>query len=211
MNSNLIARLIPLTGADQALVTGDMRHDVIHFLVESGLPDTAAHVIDVADEAVRLATMFGVSQRQAELAGLLHDISAVIPNEQRVQAARDLDIELLPEEESFPMIVHQKLSVPIARELFSVTDAEVLSAIECHTTLKADPSMLDKVLFVADKIAWDQPGRPPYLDDLLAALDESLDQAALVYLNFLWAQREQLRVVHPWMVAAREHLLAEQL
>ena len=132
----------------------------------------------------------------------------MIPNEQRVQAARDLDIELLPEEETFPMIVHQKLSVPIARALFGVTDDEVLSAIECHTTLKANPSTLDKVLFVADKIAWDQPGRPPYLDDLLAALDGSLDQAALVYLNFLWQQREQLRVVHPWMVAAREHLLA---
>ncbi len=82
----------------------------------------------------------------------------------------------------------------------------MLSAIECHTTLKGNPSELDKIVFVADKIAWDQSGTPPYLDDLLAALDRSLDQAALVYLDFLWDQREQLRVVHPWMVAARAHL-----
>ena len=109
------------------------------------------------------------------------------------------------------MIAHQKLSVPIARALFSVTDIEVLSAIECHTTLKANPSTLDKVLFVADKIVWDRSGSPPYLDDLLAALEVSLDRAALVYLNFLWQQREQLQVVHPWIVAARDHLLAEQL
>jgi HD superfamily phosphohydrolase YqeK len=133
----------------------------------------------------------------------------VVPNQHRVRAARQLGIDLLPEEEAFPMIVHQKLSVPITRALFGVADEEVLSAIECHTTLKASPSMLDKVLFVADKIAWDQQGKPPYLDDLLAALHRSLDEASLVYLDFLWDQREHLRVMHPWMVAAREELRAE--
>jgi predicted HD superfamily hydrolase involved in NAD metabolism len=186
-----------------------MRQDVTQFLIDSGFPETAAHVVNVADEAMRTAVLFDISRRQAELAGLLHDISTVIPNERRVQAARELDIDLLPEEETFPMIIHQKLSVPIARELFGVTDAVVLSAIECHTTLKGNPSELDKVVFVADKIAWDQFGTPPYLGDLLAALDQSLDQAALVYLDFLWEQRDQLRVVHPWMVAAREELRAK--
>ncbi len=92
-----------------------MRHDVTKFLIDSGLSETAAHVGAVADEAMRLAAIFGVSQPKAELAGLLHDISAVIPNEHRVQAARALKIDLLPEEETFPMIIHQKLSVPIAR------------------------------------------------------------------------------------------------
>ncbi len=118
MNSLLIAGLIPSTGNEETFViTGDMRNDVVRFLVENGFPDTAAHVVDVAEECARLATMFGVSQQQAELAGLLHDISAVIPNDQHVQAAHDLDIELLPEE-TFPMIAHQKLSVPIAHTLF---------------------------------------------------------------------------------------------
>lgn len=210
--SSTITALIPAAIPDgNPHANGDMRHDVTRFLIDSGFPATAAHVVNVADEAMRLAALFDVSRCQAELAGLLHDISAVIPNQRRVQAARELGIDLLPEEEIFPMIVHQKLSVPIARELFGVTDAAVLSAIECHTTLKGNPSELDKMVFVADKIAWDQCGTPPYLDDLLAALDRSLDEAVLVYLDFLWQQREQLQVVHPWMVAARDHLMATQL
>ncbi len=208
-NLALIAAMMPTVDlAGELPASGDIRHDAKQFLIGGGFPDTATHVADVADEAVRLAAAFGASQRKAELAGLLHDISAVIPSQQRVQAARALDIPLLPEEETFPMIIHQKLSVPIARALFGVTDEEVLSAIECHTTLKANPSDLDKIVFVADKIEWDQSGRPPYLDDLLAALEVSLDRAVLVYMNFLWHQREQLRVVHPWMAAARKHLLA---
>ena len=48
---------------------GDIRHDVTHFLIESGFPDTATHVVDVADEAVRLAAMFGVSQRRPSWPG----------------------------------------------------------------------------------------------------------------------------------------------
>lgn len=104
------------------------------------------------------------------------------------------------------MIVHQKLSALMARELFGITDAEVLSAIGCHTTLKANASPLDKTLFVADKIAWDQQGRPPYLTDLLAALERSLDGAALVYLDYLWERRETLPVLHPWVRAAHRQL-----
>ena len=52
---------------------------------------------------------------------------------------------------------------------FGIEDNEILSAIECHTTLKKNYSDIDLVLFVADKIKWDQEGKPPYLDGLLQA------------------------------------------
>ena len=87
----------------------------------------------------------------------------------------------------------------------------MLSATGCHTTLKADASGLDKVVFVADKIAWDQPGTPPWLDALTRALDVSLDAAALVYLDYLWERRAQLLVVHPWFIAARAQISRQQL
>jgi HD superfamily phosphohydrolase YqeK len=98
------------------------------------------------------------------------------------------------------------LSVVLAREVFGVRDETVLSAIGCHTTLKAGASHLDKVVFIADKIAWDQPGQPPYLDELLAGLERSLDEGVFVYINYLWAQRATLKVVHPWLVDAYEAL-----
>ncbi len=183
-------------------LSGDVRDDMVTFLRHHGLPKTAAHSMRVAAEAKRLAIKVGADALLAERAGWLHDISAVWPSHQRSQIAKALGVTLLPEEEIAPMIIHQKLSVVIARDIFQVTNEAVLSAIGCHTTLKANASLLDKVVFVADKIKWDQPGTPPYLEALVAALDNSLDQAAFCYLDYLWQRRESLQVVHPWLVEA---------
>jgi predicted HD superfamily hydrolase involved in NAD metabolism len=174
--------------------------------VQHGQATTAGHCSSVANKAKELARLFSEDETKAEIAGWLHDISAVIPNEERIQMARANNLEVLPEEEKLPMIIHQKLSRLIALNVFYVDDEEILSAVECHTTLKANASQLDKLVFVADKIAWDQEGKPPYLKEILAALEHSLDTAALVYLEYLWQQRETLPVLHPWVIEARASL-----
>ncbi|MBN1219663.1 MAG: bis(5'-nucleosyl)-tetraphosphatase (symmetrical) YqeK [Anaerolineae bacterium] len=189
-------------------LTGNVSRDMRTFLIYHGHPKTAGHSLRVAEEARQLAARFNANETQAEIAGWLHDVSAVFPSVRRADVARQLGLDVLPEEEKMPMIVHQKLSAILACEVFGITDAAVLSAIGCHTTLKAGSTVLDKVVFVADKISWDQAGAPPYLPGLLAALDESLDQAVLCYLSYLWQQRDSLPVLHPWLVAAYRQLSA---
>ena len=181
---------------------GNLRADMAAFLTARGFPRTAGHCAAVAAEARRLALRFGEDPARAEAGGLLHDISAPIPDAERLATAEAWGLDVLAEEQAYPMIIHQKLSSVIAREAFGVTDAGVLSAIGCHTTLKAGASRLDKVVFVADKIAWDQPGDPPYLAEILAAVERSLDAAAFCYLDYLYQRRATLRVAHPWMLAA---------
>lgn len=194
---------------DGVTLTGDLAVDAPLFISTNGRAKTAEHVVAVAAEARRLAALCGEDAERAAQAGLLHDVSVVIPSSERVVAAQAVGIDVLPEEAAFPMIVHQRLSVVFAREVFGVDDARVLSAIGCHTTLKANASMLDKLVFVADKIAWDQPGTPPYLDDLLRALDQSLDSATLLFLTYMWDRRESMRVVHPWFVDAYKELAGD--
>ena len=183
-------------------LTGDVVRDVPAFLTHHGRPDTAQHCGAVAAEACRIAALVGADPDAAEDAGWLHDISVIIPNDQRAVLAEQLGIEVLPEETIFPMIIHQKLSAVLARDIFQIEDPAILSAVGCHTTLKAGATILDKALFVADKLAWDQPGHAPFHDDMRAALGRSLDQAALVYLRYLWEQRARLKVLHPWAQAA---------
>jgi predicted HD superfamily hydrolase involved in NAD metabolism len=186
--------------------TSDLRPDVISFLILHGCAKTARHCIAVADCAKQLAEQFGADPRRAQTAGWLHDVSAVIPAARRLQAAREWQLEVLPAEETAPMLLHQKLSAVIAQELFDITDKDVLYAIGCHTTLRARASLLDQVVFVADKLAWDQPGTPPYQQKLVGALAHALDHAVLCYLDYLWQQREVLAAVHPWFVEAyQEH------
>ena len=212
----MVAHLVPtsrdwsialLTGyLDDVSLTGDLRTDVVALLTHHGHPRTAEHCLRVADEGRRIAARYGESQEKAERAGCLHDISAVIPLARRVLLAEGLGMEVLAAERRAPMLLHQRLSAAMAREFFGERDPAVLAAVACHTTLKANPSRLDMILFVADKLAWDQHGDPPWREELLLALEESLEAAALCYLQHLWAQRETLPAVHPWMVEAYDQL-----
>lgn len=183
-------------------LTGNLSHDVPAFLHQHTHPSTALHCQQVAAMARRVAASSSVSLAQAESAGWLHDVSAIFPANERAHIARTLGLEVLAEEERCPMIVHQKLSRLMAQEIFGITDVLILNAVGCHTTLRPWPTVLDKVLFVADKLAWDQPGTPPYADALQAALERSLDQATCYFLTYLWERRDSLFVIHPWLRAA---------
>ena len=186
----------------------DLKANVSAFLLIHGRADTLGHSARVASEAKRIAADYALDPAVAEVAGLLHDISAVIPDESRVQLAEHIGLTVLDAERQYPMIVHQRLSQAMAKELFGVCDEATLSAIGCHTTLKTDAGALDKAVFVADKVKWDQTGDPPYLTEILVALNESLDAASYCYLNYLFTRRERLRVVHPWAWAAYTQLSA---
>ncbi len=166
--------------------------------------ETYFHCIEVGDYAYELGKAYLINPKKAQIAGFLHDISAIYPNNFRVRVAQDHNINLVPEEIEFPMIIHQKLSKLIAQEGFGISDPEILSAIECHTTLKPNYSTLDLVLFVADKIKWDQKGKPPYLNGLLRALDSSLEDAAYYYIDYIL--NNDIKVIHPWLIAAYKEL-----
>ncbi|MBI4928006.1 MAG: bis(5'-nucleosyl)-tetraphosphatase (symmetrical) YqeK [Anaerolineae bacterium] len=197
-----------LDGLAQGVVfNGDVAADAAALLLRHGREHTLAHCARVAGEARRLAERWGVNAAAAETAGWLHDISAVVPPNQRLWAAEQAGLEVLPEERQVPAILHQKLSVVLAKTLFSVSDPAVLSAIGCHTTLKAGASAFDQVVFLSDKLVWDQSGDPPYQAALRAALEHSLEAASLVFLNYLWSQRDQLPVLHPWTAAAYADLM----
>ncbi|HZU86929.1 MAG TPA: bis(5'-nucleosyl)-tetraphosphatase (symmetrical) YqeK, partial [Anaerolineaceae bacterium] len=147
-----------------------MLAQVGEYLIRHGYPRTWEHSLAVAMQARILAQRFGVDENRAQLAAWLHDISAVIPDSERLAAALRYQLEVLPEEAAYPLILHQKLSLVLAQQEFGVNDEGVLSAIGCHTTLKAQFSKLDLVLFVADKLAWDQPGEAPFAPAMRAGL-----------------------------------------
>lgn len=184
---------------------GDLQTDVTTFLIHHDCPKTAVHCAQTGEITSNLAVRFGVDERAAQQAGWLHDISAVFPKNRRLEISKALSITILPEEEKVPLLLHQKLSVVLAREIFGIEEEGILSAIGCHTTLKAQASRLDKVVFVADKLAWDQKGIPPFQERLQAALEESLDKAVWAYQDYLW-HSGKMKVVHPWFRESYEGL-----
>jgi predicted HD superfamily hydrolase involved in NAD metabolism len=187
----------------------DLQSDIHSFLTMNNYRHTAEHCMEVGAEAGKIARQFNVNAEAAQAAGWLHDISAVFPSQERIAVSKQLGIDILPEEEIFPLIIHQKISKVMANDIFGVTDKQILDAVGCHTTLRANSTMLDQVLFVADKIAWDQTGEPPYIYELKESLKLSLKHAAFCYIQYLWNRKETLKVVHPWLREAYEELLLQ--
>lgn len=166
---------------------------------------TYEHSLDVAITAEVLCEAMELDATTGYTAGLLHDSGGIYPVAQRVAAAEQAGIALVEEERQVPLLIHQRQSRVIAVELFGVKNPVVLSAIECHTTLKASYTTLDMLVFLADKISWDQAGTPPFLNQLLTHLQQdSLEMAAWYYLDEMI--RGPLLVLHPWAAQARDAL-----
>lgn len=110
-----------------------------------------SHTLGVYQECMWMAKCFGLSDEDTYSIGaaaLLHDITKNMPDEEALGVCARHRIK--PPEAS--TVMHQYTGAPFARELFGndVVNDAVYSAIFCHTTGKADMSLLDKILFVAD-------------------------------------------------------------
>ena len=177
-------------------------NDIKAFLLKYNKEFTYKHSIRVANEAKKIAEKFHVDKEKAAIAGYLHDISGIFFYLLRIAVAEEFGVAIVEAERKFPMIIHQKLSRVIAKEIFKIEDEEILNAICCHTTLRKHATKMDLVLFVADKIEWDQKGTPPYLIEIKKELGKSLEKAAFVYISYLWERKDTLKVIHPWLEEA---------
>ena len=173
--------------------------------IAGGKESTLAHVEAVADTAVWLGSIHGLDTEKLRLAAMLHDVSAVLSSEEMYRIATERGMAIDASEEKYHFLLHQRISKIMAREEFGVTDEEVLSAIECHTTLKRGAGAYDKAVFLADKISWDRGGVPPYYEDLKALAEKSLDAACLYYIDYQF-ENGLLLMPHGWLSEAYEEL-----
>ena len=168
-------------------------------------PKTLDHVLKVAETGIKLAARFDTDTEKVSIACLLHDISAVIPRDDYIDLCKAYNFKVLPEEEQVIMLLHQKISAIIAKEVFNITDAEILSAIAYHTSLKAAPSQTDMIVFIVDKLSWDQSETPPFFEVVETALETSLETACLTYINYTF-DNNMILIPLPDTLAAKKYL-----
>ncbi|HIZ56593.1 MAG TPA: bis(5'-nucleosyl)-tetraphosphatase (symmetrical) YqeK [Firmicutes bacterium] len=183
-------------------VSGELKTDIINFLAQNGKEEIANHCIAVAKTSREIAARFGLDESTASVSALLHDISNVVRPQDMLDYAITQNWALDDAERKHPFLLHQRLSAVFAQELFDIHDAAILSAIECHSTLKADPSGYDMVLFLADKLSWDQGETPPFYGLVSSALEYSLAYACLVYINFV-LDNGLILSPHQWLIHAK--------
>ena len=186
-------------------LSGDIRTDVKNILLINGKSKTYIHVANVADRNALISKTYDLDHDKCVIAGLLHDISAIIKPEDMLKYAYENRLEVCEAERRYPFLLHQRLSKICAVEYFNISDEEILSAIECHTTLKKSPSKYEMSLFIADKLAWDKGGIPPFYEEVNAALAISLEAACYKYMEYM-IENDMILCPHDNWIEAYEQL-----
>ena len=112
--------------------------------------DLYLHSRAVAYRAVEIARhhRLNIDLNKAFLAGLLHDNA-----KQRLS----LDGFIVPSDAVGSPVLHQFLGSVKAKRDFKIEDSEILSAINYHTTGRANMTTLEKLVYCADMLSEDRP------------------------------------------------------
>ena len=164
-----------------------------------------AHVMGVEEEAVKLAKFWGADPELARHAAILHDCTKYLDLDAQLKLCRKYDIPLDDLERQAVKLLHAKTGACIARYVFGEPD-EVYEAILWHTTGKADMTLLDKVLYMADYI---EPNRDVEGVDRLRELAYTdLDRAMLLGVDATIREMEERGyLIHTNTLSARQWLL----
>ena len=110
------------------------------------------HTQGVMYTAAVLAMKYHENIYDAMIAGLLHDCGKFSTFQEQLEKVRDYDIDLSDDERENPALIHASLGAHLAKHEFFVTEEPILRAIRYHTTGRPEMTMLEKIIYIADKI-----------------------------------------------------------
>ena len=168
ISSSQVRRLLAFEGADSFLPEGVLsyiRREKLYYVGADlkNLPmerleqvvvsllkaNRVKHVLGCRDTAVELAKTWGADPVDAGRAGLLHDITKALDGELQLTLCGAYGKLLDDFSRKYPKTLHALTGSLVARRIFGENNA-VVSAIEFHTTGKADMSLLEAIIYVAD-------------------------------------------------------------
>ncbi len=137
-------------------------------------PNRVAHVLGCRDTAVELAKRWGADETDAARAGILHDITKALDGPLQLTLCAEYGILLDDFSQKYPKTLHALTGSLVADRIFGENRA-VVEAIRHHTTGKADMSVLEKIIYVADYM---EPNRKlPGVEELRRLAFTDLDAA----------------------------------
>ena len=137
------------------------------------------HTLGVADTAIKLAKLNGISEVKAEIAGLAHDVAKNLSKARIKEIIEENNIILSQLEENNSDLWHSIIGHLEAKDKLGIEEEEILDSIRWHTTGKEDMSVLAKIIYISDMI---EPNRKfEGIEDIRKSTFEDLDKG--VYLG----------------------------
>ncbi len=161
--------------------TSKSEQEILAWLEENLSQGRYLHCLGCAKRAVELAKKFGLDEKKAYLAGLLHDCAKSFDVQEMRKTIKEQELDVAPCEFVTPKTLHAPFSAYLAKTVFGVEDEQILSAIRWHTLGRVNMSKFEKIVFLADKIE-PHTRRTEYANLIMGILGEEkgIDKALLV-------------------------------
>ena len=136
-----------------------------------------AHIMGTEETAAALAERWGADVTNMRRAAILHDCTKYDSREEHLAICDRYGVPLDDLERSAEKLLHAKSGAALAKYVFGQDD-EVFSAILYHTTGRANMTLSEKLLYMADYI---EPNRDfPEVEEMRALAFTNLDRAVLM-------------------------------
>ena len=153
-------------------IKNDLKNNLSQFRFE--------HSLLVADEAKKLALHYNYDSEKAYVAGLVHDIAKEFDYSENDKWIKKYNLSGDIFTPQYKNVVHANIGAVVVKELYGFDD-EICNAVCYHAIGNVPMSKLDKIVFIADKIA--RQISTPFIEELRVLAYQDIDRALKVYLN----------------------------
>ena len=167
------------------------------------------HSISTMDKAKEINKNFNLDEQIVMMTALSHDIAKEMTYDEMIKYAEENNIKLTYEDKLVPTVLHSIIGAHIVKVRYGFTK-EMQDAIYYHTTARANMTLLDKIVFLADKTENTRQGKDD--DELRKMLkEEGLDRAILWDIDYYSIPKtiSNQKMIHPNSIYARNDIISK--
>ena len=173
-------------------------------------PKRYEHSIGVMEKAIELAEIYGEDKEKAAYVALTHDIAKEMTDEELINYSIENNITITEDDKLIPMALHGIIGSNIVKKKYNFTD-EMCDAIYYHTTGRPNMTLLDKIIYVADKCE-ETTRISEHANELREIVKEKgLDEAILFVMDdwTLAKAIENKKLIHPNTIHTRNDIISK--
>lgn len=185
----------------------ELLKNIIDDLKKSLSNERYLHSISTMKKAKEIAKEYVIDELMLMLTSVAHDIAKEMTNEEYLLYAKENNIELDEMDKMEIRILHGKIGAHIVGKKYGFTK-EMQDAIYYHTTGRKNMTLLDKIVFLADK---SENRRESEDAEKLREIikKEGLDNAILWDIDYYTIPKmiKKQKMIHPNSICARNDII----
>lgn len=187
----------------------ELLNQIEKYLKENLSEKRYLHSVSTMEKSKELSKTYNMNEQIVKLTALSHDIAKEMTKEECFTYAKDNNIKLDKIDNIEKVALHGKIGADIVKKKYGF-NKEMQDAILYHSTARENMTLLDKIIFLADKT---EKRRTEESADKLREIMEQkgLDEAILWDIDYYTIQGmiRKRRIIHPNTIYARNDIISK--